>query len=538
MPPKKENWATQIGVILAVTGSAVGLGNFLRFPGQAALYGGGAFMIPYFCAFFLLGLPIAWAEWTLGRYAGIRGFNSAPGIFRCATGGGVVAKRSMAYAGSFCVTLTTIIFSYYIFIEGWCLLYALRYLFGAMQFGSTENTAEKVTELFSQTSGVAGHGALFSGGILNPSLLCMFTCFALNFFLIYRGVVKGIEWFCKLALPALLICSIIILIRVLTLGNPTGIEGQSILDGLGYAWNPSHPGKTIVQTLADPMAWLAGAGQVFFSLSLGFGVICTYASYTKRDDDIALSSLTAVSGNGFCEAVIAGMMVVPAAVMFLGVDYLTPENLGTFGVGFQALPNVFDRMPLGGVFGFLFFFLLFLAAVTSSISTLQPGIALLEEGLLLSRKSSVTVMGMITLTGACFTAFFTGGLTALDTFDFWSANIMIFIMAGVQIFLFGWILGLDKGMEELQRGAQIKIPHFYRFVMKYVSPLYLIVVFAAWAWLQLPNYVSQIAKDPVVQFSIAFIAAVALFNIFVTAQSIARWEKEERLETGQSDGEM
>ncbi len=388
--PKKENWATQIGVILAVTGSAVGLGNFLRFPGQAALYGGGAFMIPYFCAFFLLGLPIAWAEWTLGRYAGIRGFNSAPGIFRCVTGG----RRSMAYAGSFCVTLTTIIFSYYIFIEGWCLLYALRYLFGMMQLGSPE----KFAELFGQTSGVGSHGSLFSGGILNPSLLCTFACFALNFFLIYRGVVRGIEWFCKLALPALLICSIIILIRVLTLGNPTGIEGQGVLDGLGYAWNPSHPGKTVLETLADPMAWLAGAGQVFFSLSLGFGVICTYASYTKRDDDIALSSLTAVSGNGFCEAVIAGLMVVPAAVMFLGVDYLTPENLGTFGVGFQALPNVFDRMPLGSVFGFLFFFLLFLAAVTSSISTLQPGIALLEEGLLLSRKSSVTVMGMDTET--------------------------------------------------------------------------------------------------------------------------------------------
>ncbi|MDR0870095.1 MAG: sodium-dependent transporter [Planctomycetaceae bacterium] len=525
---KKENWGTPFGAILAVTGSAVGLGNYLRFPGQAALYGGGAFMIPYITAFFLLGLPIAWAEWTIGRYAGIRGYNSAPGIFRCITG-----SRKMAYAGSICVSLTTLIFAYYVLVEGWCLLYAFRYLCGRMSAADT-------TQTFAAVSGVQTDGALFQNGLLNPTLLCMLVCFVFNFFLIYRGVVKGIEKFCFIAMPALLICSVIILIRVLTLGNPTGTEGQSVLNGLGYMWNPSQPGKTLIQTLSNPQAWIAAAGQIFFSLSLGMGCICTYASYSKRNDDIALSSLTAAVGNEFCEVVLAGLTIVPAAVIFLGASFFQENLNSSFSIGFNALPNVFALMPFGQFFGFLFFFLLFLAATTSSISMLQPGIALLEEGLKLSRKSSTAVMGVITFAGAVFTAYFTHNLTALDTLDFWCANILIFLMAGVQIVVFGWILGIGKGMEELERGAQIKIPAFYRFVMKYITPLYLIIVFLAWAYLKLPDYFGIIAGNAVVQMSLAYIAFVMIFNFFVTSQSLVRWEKDEKLEHGQNvaDGEL
>ncbi|MDR1962818.1 MAG: sodium-dependent transporter [Planctomycetaceae bacterium] len=527
---KRENWTTRLGVIMAVAGSAIGLGNFLRFPGQAALYGGGAFMIPYLVAFFLLGLPIAWAEWTIGRYAGVRGYNSAPGIFRCVTG-----KRNMAYAGSFCVTLTTIITSFYVFIEGWCLAYALRYLFGWIEQGSTADFGK----LFVETAGLKGNGALFQHGLLNFNLLCMFFCLLFNYFLIYRGIVKGIEWFCSFALPMLLVCSLIIIVRVLTLGNPTGVEGQSIFDGLGYVWNPSQPGKTFWESLLNPEAWLAGAGQVFFSLSLGFGVICTYASYTKQNDDIALSSLTAVAGNGFCEAVLAAMMVIPAAYIFLGPAFLTPDNLGSsFTIGFQALPGVFNQMPMGRMFGFLFFFLLFLAAVTSSISTLQPIVTLLEEGLQLGRKSSLTIAGVITTFGAFFTAYFTENLTALDTMDFWVCNVSIFVMAGFQIIMFSWVLGLDAGMAELQRGAQIRIPRFFRFVMKYVSPLYLILIFVAWMSLKFPEQLVRVSQNTVAQLSLGFIVFVTIFNLFITSQALTRWEKQERLESNEVTGEI
>jgi SNF family Na+-dependent transporter len=527
---KPENWTTQLGVIMAVAGSAVGLGNFLRFPGQAAMYGGGAFMIPYFIAFLLLGLPIVWAEWTLGRYAGIRGYHSASGIFRCVTG-----KRSMAYAGSFCVTLTTIITSFYVFIEGWCLAYALRYLFGWMEHGADRN----FSKLFIETAGLEGNGALFQHGLMNFNLLCMVFCLLLNYFLIYRGIVKGIEWFCSLALPALLVCSLIIMVRVLTLGNPTGIEGQSVIDGLGFVWNPSQPNKTLWESLSNPETWLAGAGQVFFSLSLGFGVICTYASYTRQNDDIVLSGLTAASGNGFCEAVIAAMMVVPAAYIFLGPAFLTPENLNSsFTIGFQALPEVFHQMPMGRVFGFLFFFLLFLAAVTSSISTLQPAVTLLEEGLQLRRKASLTIAGMITTFGAFFTAYFTENLTALDTMDFWVCNVFIFIMAEIQIIIFGWILGMDTSMAELQCGAQIRVPYFFRFVIKYVSPLYLLVVFIAWVYLKSSEQLVKILQNPVAQLALGFIIFVTVFNLVITSQALTRWEKQEQLEKNSPDWEI
>ena len=513
---QRETWALRSGVILAVAGSAIGLGNFLRFPGQAALYGGGAFIIAYLVAFLFLGLPIAWAEWTIGRYGGVRNFNSAAGIFRCVTG-----KRSMAYAGSFCVSLTTVITSFYLFVESWCLAYALRYLFGWMP-----NSQFKT--FFYESVGLKGNGVLFQHGLLNFNIICLIVCLAFNYFLIYRGIVKGIEWFCSWALPALLICALIIMVRVLTLGNPTGIPGQDILNGLGFVWNPVQPHKTLFESLANPETWLAGAGQVFFSMSLGFGTICTYASFIKRDDDIALSSLTASTANGFCEAVVAAMITVPAAFVFIGPAFITPEHLGSsFSIGFQALPNVFEQMPLGQFFGFLFFFLLFLAAVTSSISTIQPSVTHLEEGLGLDRKASLTITGMITTFGAFFTAYFTENLTALDTMDFWVCNVLIFIMAGVQIIMFGWMLGTERGLAELNHGGQIRIPQFAGFVMKYISPLYLLIVFIAWGVLKSTDRLSQILSNHVVQLSLGFIIFVALFNIFVTSRALRRWEKNE-----------
>ncbi|MDR2172576.1 MAG: sodium-dependent transporter [Planctomycetaceae bacterium] len=527
---KQENWTTQLGVIMAVAGSAIGLGNFLRFPGQAAMYGGGAFMIPYLIAFLLLGLPVVWAEWMLGRYSGVNGYHSPPGIFRCITG-----NRYMAYFGSFCVTLPTIISAFYIFIEGWCLMYALRYLFGWMEL----EVGFSYSDLFADSVGLSGDGVLFQRGFWNFNLLCMLFCLAFNYFLIYRGIVKGIEWFCSLALPALLLCSFIIMVRVLTLGNPTGIEGQGILDGLGYVWNPSQPDKTLFESLSNPETWLAGAGQVFFSLSLGFGVICTYASYTRRNDDIVLSSLTSSVANGFCEAVIAAMMIVPAAYIFLGPAFLTPENLGSsFAIGFQVLPEVFHQMPMGRMFGFLFFFLLFLAAVTSSISTLQPEITFLEEGLDIGRKSSLMIVGVITTFGAFFTAYFTRQLTALDTMDFWVCNVFVFVMAGVQIIIAGWIFGINATMDELHRGSQIRIPYLFRFIIKYISPLYLLIVFVAWLYQRFPAQIEKILQNPVAQLALGFIAFVTIFNIVITTQALSRWEKQERLNSNATEGEL
>lgn len=522
----RETWASRVGVILAVTGSAVGLGNFLRFPGLAAQYDGGAFMIPYAVAFLLLGLPVAWVEWSMGRYGGARGHNSSPGIYRAVWSG----NRLAPYAGVLSMVIPVMIYMYYVYIEGWCLAYAIRYLFGQMR------DLTNYQEFFNDFVGIKANGdALMTEGegILGSAIFFLVVCFVVNFVLIYRGLTKGIEWFCKWAMPALLVCALIVLVRVLTLGTPDPARpDQNVINGLGYMWNPGTRHMSLLTALKDPQIWLEAAGQIFFSLSVGFGIIITYASYLRKDDDIALSSLTAAAGNGFCEVALGGMIVIPAAFVFLGKDFLQ-KLPSTFQLGFVTLPNVFNRMVAGQFVGFLFFFLLFLAAVTSSLSMLQPAIALLEEGLGLKRKASVALLGFITAVGSAFVVYFSQDLVALDTIDFWIGTFGIFVLATFQVILFGWVLGVERGMAELQRGAEIRIPGPVKYVIKYVSPLYLLVIFAFWVHKEFfdPEHavrLKQFQESHIVQGSVAFIVVVMILFLLLIAQSVKRWREEEQ----------
>lgn len=526
--PARERWTGRLGVILAVTGSAVGLGNFLRFPGQAAKYGGGAFMIPYLTAFLLLGLPIAWVEWSLGRYGGRHGYNSLPGIFRT-----VWKHRLAPYLGVFGVVAPLVIYTYYCYVEAWCLAYAFRYATGAMALGPDPAAYDSFFGSFA--------GANENGSAHGAAVVALVVCFALNFVLLYRGLSRGIELFCRWAMPALFACALAVLVRVLTLGAPIAERPeQSLLEGLGYMWNPYTEQRSLLETLGQAEVWLAAAGQVFFSLSVGFGVIITYASYLGPDDDIALSSVTAASGNGFAEVALGGMITVPAGYVFLGPAFV--ENPpGTFGMGFSVLPSVFNLMAGGQVFGFLFFFLLFLAAVTSSISLLQPAIALLEEGLGLGRRESVTLLGLITALGAGFVVYFSKGFVALDTLDFWVGNVFLYVIGGVQIVLFARVLGIDRGMQELRRGAELRIPGFVAFVIRYVAPVYLAVVFGAWVYGELlvapppgqQNRLQVLQTEPVVQYAVGFILILLVLLTVLVARCVSRWRKLEGGEGGE-----
>ena len=520
-----ESWGTRLGVILAVTGSAVGLGNFLRFPGKAAQYEGGAFMIPYFIALFLLGLPIAWAEWSLGRYGGRHGFNSVPGIFRA-----VCKKNSASYLGAIGLLIPVVIYMYYVYIEAWCLGYAYKFAVGDMALGGDP---EAYTSFFVNFVGLGADGAAFDVSkfsLFDSSLSFLLICFALNFFLIYRGLNKGIEWFCRWAMPALVVCALIVLVRVLTLGTPDPAKpDQNLVNGLGHMWNPGSEGKTLWESLLNAQMWLEAAGQIFFSLSVGFGIVLCYSSYLKKDDDIALSSVTASAGNEFCEVALGGLITIPAAFMFLGA---AGAGGGTFSLGFMTLPNVFDAMPAGRWFGALFFFLLFLAAVTSSLSMLQPAIALLEEGLGLGRKASVAFLGFITAIGAGFVVYFSKDVMALDTMDFWVGTVCLYVLAMIEVVLFAWIIGIEKGYEELMRGAEIKIPKPVMYLIKYVSPVYLMTIFVVWLYQQINaedgNYFKTLANNTVAQLSVGLMVTVLLLFIFLIAQSNKRWDALEK----------
>ena len=289
-------------------------------------------------------------------------------------------------------------------------------------------------------------------------------------------------------------------------------------------WNPKASGSATswLGGLADPGIWLAATGQIFFSLSVGFGIIINYASYLERDKDVVLSGLTASSTNEFFEVCLAGLITIPAAFIFLGAAGTTG---GTFGLGFNALPVVFLHMPGGSFFGFLWFFMLFLAAITSSLSMLQPGIAFLEEGLNIGRKMSVTLLGVLTGAGSLFVIYFSEGLAALDTMDFWAGTALIFVLATLQVILFGWILGVDEGIEEAHRGAQLRLPRVFGFVIKYVSPAYLLTIFVMWCKENLPVYVENLSKGGVPLLAVGVI--VSVFVLFTVLVKIAgrRWDE-------------
>ncbi len=472
---KQENWSSKLGVVLAVAGSAVGLGNFLRFPGQAVNNGGGAFMIPYIISFLILGIPIAWCEWTMGRMGGRYGQNSAPGVMYA------LWRRAPAKAvGAMALLIPVVIYMYYVLLEAWCLDYCIHFIKGGFAEMFTVATAEaadhaaevqaivSVTgEHFNSTCGMKEHGALLEGGRM---IWLVLICFLVNFFVIYHGVTRGIEMFCKWAMPLLILCAVVILVRVLTLPD--------ISRGLGFMWNPQW------DKLLEPKVWLAASGQIFFSLSVGFGLILCYSSYLRSNDDVVLTSLSASSTNEICEVVLGGMIVVPTAFLFLGAENAQGS---TFGLGFVTIPAIMNFMPGGSFFGAMWFGLLFLAAVTSSLSMLQPAIAFLEDGFGLKRRGSVTLLGVITAVGAMGTIYFSRNALALDHTDFW-CNLMMIIAATCQVFIFGWIIGAERGVKEMNRGADLHVPRFMAVMIRYVTPTFLCVVLVMWAYTNGPDY--------------------------------------------------
>ncbi|UCD28177.1 MAG: sodium-dependent transporter [Planctomycetota bacterium] len=526
-----ENWGSKIGVILAVAGSAVGLGNFLRFPGNAALYGGGVFMIPYFISMIILGIPICWVEWTMGRYGGAYGYNSAPGIFS------VLWRKSYGkYFGVLALLIPVVIYMYYVYVEAWCLSYAIDYATGKMA-AIAENTTpgEEIQQYKDHFVNFVGKDE--NGFPKGKVLIILAFVFLPNFVFIFRGLTKGIEVFCKFAMPLLIVCALIILVRVLTLGTPDPTQPENnINNALGFMWNPKPIDKdgTVWGALSNPQIWLVAAGQIFFSLSVGFGIVLNYASYLRKNDDVVLSALTASATNQFCEVCLGGLITIPVAFLFLGASQLNIDTLGTsMALGFHALPAVFSRMPAGQFFGMLWFFTLFIAAITSSLSMLQPAIAFLEEGFGLGRRASVTCLGFIVATGNLIVIYFSKDLLAHETMDFWVGTVCIFILATIQVITVGWVFGIKNARKEVQRGAELHIPNIFWFIIKYVSPLYLLTIFSCWCYNNIPVFYENITQvlpeddRDTVLFVLAFLVGVLIFFAMLVYLAGRRWNERE-----------
>lgn len=509
--PSTERWKTGWGAILAVAGSAVGLGNLVRFPGQVMANGGGAFMIPYFCAFVLLGVPIAWVEWTLARYGGHHGRHSGVGIL-----GLVAGRRIGRYFGALAVLIPLVIYMYYVLIEAWCLRYAWAYLSGNLDLG--QPVAGRLPEseaFFARVSGSGANGVLMTS---EPAGLAFWLLvIAANLLLVQRGLARGIEAFCRWALPLMALCAIVVLVRVLTLGTPDPSRPDlNVSNALGYLWNPD------LSRLGDAEVWLAAAGQIFFSLSVGFGIIINYASYLRQKEDIVLSALSAGAINEVFEVSFGGLITVTAAFVFLGASGALG---GTFALGFTSLPVVFTHLgawerPIGAAW----FLLLSLAAVTSSVSMLQPAKAFLEEALGCSAKRAVSLTAVLSALGSLWVLYFSQGLEALDTMDFWVGTVAIFMLAGVEVVCFGWLFGVDRGLAEAHRGAQLQIPSAYRFIIKYVAPVYLGAVFIGFCRQGLPAHVRALSARPVAGATLLLVALVFLLLVLLARRAEQRWE--------------
>ena len=484
-------------------------------------------MIAYFISLLIIGIPICWTEWTLGRYGGRKGYHSTSGIFHA-----LLEKPWGKYLGVIGFVVPVVIYMYYVYIEAWALGYALNALVGNLSVEGADYGA-----FFGNFTGAASDGVAFKFGLRDVGIFVVIV-YVLNFFFIYRGISKGIEMVCKYAMPALIFIAIIILARVLTLGTPDPAKpDQNVINGLAYMWNPGD----VAAGLKNPQLWLAAAGQIFFSLSVGFGVIITYASYLRSNDDVVLSGLTATSANEFCEVGLGGLITVPAAFMFLGTAGIVGQ--GTFGLGFNVLPQVFALMPAGHLFASIFFILLFIAAVTSSLSMLQPGIAFLEEGLGIERKASVALLGVMTAIGTMFVWYFSKDLKALDTMDFWVGTVMLFIQATILVIIFGWGLGIKRGWEIAHEGSEMRIPNIFKTIIKFVTPAYLLAIFGmfllqnVFGWnysfsdpvFEPTGYMLDLIGDnpnPVARVTLGFIAIITVFALVFVNIAGKRWAKQ------------
>lgn len=462
---EREQWGTKIGLILAVAGNAIGLGNFLRFPVQAAQNGGGAFMIPYFIFFLLLGIPLMWIEWGIGRNGGKYRHGSAPGMFD------VLWKNKLAkYFGSLGLFISITILIYYTYIESWTLGFSIFSILGLY----SNETRETMTGFLSSYQGITTSDTFSS---ILPAYILMLITFALNFFILYKGISKGIEKLAKIAMPLLFIFAIILAIRIITLGTPDpAFPENSVINGFAFIWNPDF------SALGNPNIWLAAAGQIFFTLSVGMGTIHAYASYLKPDDDIVLSGLATSSTNEFAEVILGGSIAIPVAVAFFGLP-ATQEIAkgGSFNLGFVSMPIIFgsSHFPLGEVFGFMWFLLLFFAGITSSVAMGQPVVAFLEDEFGMDRKKAVTTLAIAVLIAVQFVVFFLK-YGFLDEMDYWAGTFGLVVFALIETILFMWVFGADKAWEEMNKGGDIKIPFIFYYIMKYITPVILTILMIWW----------------------------------------------------------
>lgn len=449
MGSNKNMFASKVGAILAAAGSAVGLGNVWRFPTETGANGGAAFILIYVLFMLLLGVPIMVTEFAIGRHGG----SDVTDAFQKMSGG----RKGWRWMGLVPVVSGFLVLSYYAVVAGW----TLYYTFEALLDGFSGKTPEEFTSDFVAFSSDSTMPVIWTGVIL-----------AMTCAIVALGVQRGIERGAKIMMPLLFVFIIVLVGCSLTLPDANL--------GLQFLFQPDF-------SKVNSSVILSAMGQAFFSLSVGLGCLCTYACYFRKDVDLMKDGLS-VAGIDTLVALLSGLIIFPAVYSIPGLQPDAGPSLV-----FITLPNVFQQvfggMPwLAYIFSLIFYLLLVMAALTSSISMLEMSAAYFHKNLHLPRPMSAVLVSVVCMLLGTFCSWSFGdwkdvtlfGMGFFDLFDFLVAKLIMPIGGMLMCVFLGWVVDERVLRAELTNQGTIRSPLYptYRFIIRYVAPLCIFLIFA------------------------------------------------------------
>ncbi len=442
MEKNTRGFTSNIGAILAAAGGAVGLGNIWRFPYMLGQNGGGAFLLVYVFFVILIGVPLMMTEFIIGR----RAQSNVVGAYRKLSHG----SKGWMMLGVFGIVAAFLIYAFYSVVAGWTLNYIVMACGGKL----TGKDPAAITQLFQN----------FTQGSFWP-LLYQGVFLALTGSVIVMGVQKGIEKVSKILMPILFILLTLMCVRSLTLGS-------GAREGLKFLFQPDF-------SKLNGSSILAALGQSFFSLSIGMGAMVTYGSYIRKEDKLFNTSLW-IAGCDSLVAILAGIVIFPAVFAFGMNPASGPELV------YIVLPNVFNSMPAGTLFAIIFFVLLGIAALTSTISLLEILVAFAVEELQWKRSTASIVSTLLVFVIGAFCNLSFGplkdatifGKTIFELFDLITASYLMPIGALLMTLFLGWFYPKVEVKDELSNGGTLKVKAFelYYFVLRFIAPIALIII--------------------------------------------------------------
>lgn len=460
---ERGQWQSRFGFIMAAAGSAIGLGNIVFFGANAYKYGAGAFYLPYLIALFCVGIPVMVLELGLGSYTR-RAF--PPSLHK-------IAGRMGEFWGWFALISATLITMYYITILAWCLGMLLGALGPLWQPEQTLTAFKEVGKLPNPT------GYFFEMISQWSTVFFVILIWAANLFVVAKGV-QTIEWVNKIFLPLMWLFMGLLIVRGITLPNG--------LDGLYLLFTPNF------EVMGNIEVWKGAFSQIFFTLSLGFGIMTAYASYLPEDaDQVSNPLIISFMNCGF--EFLAGI-----AIFTMLFSFSIVPKASTLSMTFFVIPEGIARMPGGpllvSAFGVLFFVLLLLAGVTSSVSLVEGLASALIDKFSSSRGALVRIFAAVGCLGSVAFALplivdpslasnGTLGLTLIDLVDHWAFGYGLLIGGLMECILVGWVFGAKRLREHINIHAKIKLPALFDLLIKWVIPAVLLFIIGSSAWQEL-----------------------------------------------------